>query len=393
MTAKRVYFFSGAQYVRFDSGINNVLPNYPLDIARWWGGLPAGISAAFYRGRGRAYFFAGNQYYRYTVVRNAVDPNYPKPIAGNWPGMSDIGFDSDIGAAVNWGNGKVYFFKGDQYARYDLPSDKVDPGYPKPITGNWPGVAGTGFEAGLDAAITYGNGKVYFFRGDKYLRLDLVSKAVDAGYPKAIAGNWPGVYASGIDAALEWPYAELAPGGFRVPTGNSGCTVVATTAGRRKAGEQFRMELDYQEPAHPVTCAVGEYRQFVRGTFVANGVALTHGLPNPTGGGPVTMLPTPAPGAASDNFLEDGLVTPPAGANVFYGHRIDTAGNSDTTDQFLPDRLEGCQYRGNDFPGIESAIGTTYNIALDFRGSAVDTATSGEVLQTNDWSVNCSGTL
>ena len=393
MTAKRVYFFSGTQYVRFDSAINNVPSGYPRDIVAMWGGLPGGISAAFYRGKGRAYFFAGNQYYRYTVVRNAVDAGYPKPIAGNWPGMSDIGFDSGLDAAVNWGNGKVYFFKGNQYCRYDLPSDKVDSGYPKPIAGNWPGVSGTGFENGLDAAINYGNNKVYFFRGDKYLRLDLVNKSVDAGYPKAIAGNWPGIYASGIDAALEWPYAELAAGGFNVPTGNSGCKVVAAGAGRRKAGEEFRMELDFQEPAHPVTCAVGEYRQFVRGAFVVNGTTLSHGLPSSTGGPPVTMLPTPAPGAASDNFQEDGLVTPPATANVFYGHRVDTAGNSDTTDQFLPDRMEGCQYRGNDFPGVASSIGATFNVALDFRGDAVDRATGDEVLQTNNWSVNCTGTL
>ena len=31
----------------------------------------------------------------------------------------------------------LYFFKSDQYIRYDIATDKVDAGYPKPIIGNW----------------------------------------------------------------------------------------------------------------------------------------------------------------------------------------------------------------------------------------------------------------
>ena len=393
MTAKRVYFFSGAEYVRFDSSINNVPVVYPLDIIRWWGGLPANINAAFYRGKGRAYFFSGNQYYRYTVLRNAVDAGYPKPIAGNWPGMSDIGFDSGLDAAVNWGNGKVYFFKVNQYCRYDLPSDKVDTGYPKPIAGNWPGISGTIFTSGIDAAINYGNNKVYFFKDDCYGRLDLTSKALDAGYPKLIAGNWPGVYTTGIDAALEWPYAELAPGGFNVPTARSGCQLVAAGGGNNQGGEQFLMNLDYHEPAHPVTCAVGEYRQYVRGTFITNGILRTHQLTTGPGGAAVNMLPAPAAGAAVDNFLEDGVPSVRMGGtgDFSYGHRLESRGVA--TDVFQPDRLEGCQYRGFDFPSVTGPPGITYNISLDFRGDAIDVATSGEVLQTNNWSVNCPGTL
>ena len=45
-----------------------------------------------------------------------------------------------LDAAINWGNGKAYFFKGDQYIRYDIKADKADPGYPARITDNWPGL-------------------------------------------------------------------------------------------------------------------------------------------------------------------------------------------------------------------------------------------------------------
>ena len=41
----------------------------------------------------------------------------------------------------------AYFFKGNQYLRYDIAADKVDAGYPKPIAGNWPGF----WPGGLDA--------------------------------------------------------------------------------------------------------------------------------------------------------------------------------------------------------------------------------------------------
>jgi hypothetical protein len=105
------------------------------------------------------------------------------------------------------------------------------------------------------------------------------------------------------------------------------------------------------------------------------------------------MLPTPAVGAAANNFLEDGLVAPPATQNVFYGHRIDTAGNTDPTDVYPGDRMESCQYRGNDFPGVAAAPGAAVVVALDFQGDAVDSATSGQVLQTTQWTVNCAGTV
>jgi hypothetical protein len=34
------------------------------------------------------------------------------------------------------GNGKAYFFKGNEYVRFDITTDKADPGYPKPIDSN-----------------------------------------------------------------------------------------------------------------------------------------------------------------------------------------------------------------------------------------------------------------
>lgn len=75
---------------------------------------------------------------RYDPATQRVDPGYPKPIAGNWPGL----WGGRIDAGVVWPNGKAYFFRDREYMRYDIAADKVDAGYPLPIGSNWPGLPG-----------------------------------------------------------------------------------------------------------------------------------------------------------------------------------------------------------------------------------------------------------
>jgi hypothetical protein len=82
--------------------------------------------------------------------------------------------------------------------RYDLATDKVDPGYPRAIQGSWNFPAP--FTSGIDAAAVWNNGKAYFFKGKQYIRYDVATEVTDAGYPKPIAGNWPGVFTDGVDA-------------------------------------------------------------------------------------------------------------------------------------------------------------------------------------------------
>ena len=111
--------------------------------------------------------------------------------------FSGLIYPGPVAPSCIWPNGKAYFFKGKQYLRYDVVADHVDPGYPRPIAGNWPGM----WPEKIDAAICWpGNGKAYFFKGDQYLRYDIAADKVDAGYPKPIAGNWPGFWPGGLDA-------------------------------------------------------------------------------------------------------------------------------------------------------------------------------------------------
>jgi len=222
---RKAYLFRDTRYLQYDITRDRVDPGYPRTIAGNWPGFvetgfDVGVDTAINWGNGKIYFFLGAEYIRYDVAADRVDPGYPLPIAGNWPGIREA-FSSWIGlrvfAAINWGNGKAYFFNGSRYVRYDIAADRVDPGYPLPIAGYWPGLAEAGFAGGFDAAINWGNGKVYFFKGRNYVRYDIAADRVDPGYPLRIAGNWPGVAEAGFDsgtgptagigiyAAITWP--------------------------------------------------------------------------------------------------------------------------------------------------------------------------------------------
>jgi hypothetical protein len=151
---------------------------------------------------GKAYLLSGDEYVRYDIAENKVDPGYPRAIAGNWPGLW-----SPAGAGVVWPNGKAYFFRGDQYVRYDIGDEKVDDGYPAPIAGNWRGLT----MKRVDAAIVWPNNKAYLFGlaghgfgQDVYVRYDVATDRQDDGYPAPVEPNWPGLVPP-INAAVLWP--------------------------------------------------------------------------------------------------------------------------------------------------------------------------------------------
>jgi hypothetical protein len=150
---------------------------------------------------GKAYFFKGSQYIRFDIANAQADDGYPLPIAGNWPGLEP--FSDGIDAAVVWNNGKAYFFKGSQYIRYDIATDRADQA-PLPILGNWR--AAESYQEGIDAAVVWPNGKAYFFAGDHYFRfaIDASGQETLEDGPLPIKGNWPGVWSDGIDAVVAW---------------------------------------------------------------------------------------------------------------------------------------------------------------------------------------------
>lgn len=190
----RAYFFLESQYILYDLEARSIADGYPKPIASycpgvWEDGTDAaarwradGIDAAITWHNGKIYFFKGSEYAKFAVAKDGVTLDGKRSIQGYWHGLWTSGVD----AAVTWYDGKVYFFKGSEYASYDMVNDEVDPGHPKPIASKWHGL----WESGIDGAMMWYNGKAYFFKGSEYVRYDIAADRVDDGYPTAISAFW-----------------------------------------------------------------------------------------------------------------------------------------------------------------------------------------------------------
>ena len=68
---------------------------------------------------------------------------------------------------------KVFFFKNENIFYMIEAIIKQTPGFPWPIVGDavmgggWGGFKAKGFTDNIDAAVNWGNGKAYFFRGNR----------------------------------------------------------------------------------------------------------------------------------------------------------------------------------------------------------------------------------
>ena len=97
-------------------------PGYPAPIgetARVPNCFPEGVEAD-----GTTAVLLGDQYLRYDIAADRVDPDT----------RCQLGKLARYGRTtlmrVVWPNGKAYFFRGSQYIRYDIATDKLTPDIP-----------------------------------------------------------------------------------------------------------------------------------------------------------------------------------------------------------------------------------------------------------------------
>jgi len=162
---------------------------------------PSVVDDAFAWPNGKVYFFAGAKYFYYDMAADHVVQGYPFSIVDFWAGLDPFANGIDAGFAAD--STKAYFFRGDRYIRYDIAADQAVAGYPRAIAPNWKGL----WTCGIDAVVLWPNGKVYAFKGPQYIYYDLAADQVAGGYPRAIARNWHGLepFSGGIDAVFIAP--------------------------------------------------------------------------------------------------------------------------------------------------------------------------------------------
>lgn len=193
-----VLFFSDNRVIAYDNASNRITSQKTL--AQAFPGLTfTRIDAVLDYANGKLYFFSGGYYTRFDRATMRADAGYPRLTAQEWPNLRVGPFE----AAVSWPSGKSYFFTGTQYVRYDRVRDLTDEGYPKPINEQtWPGL---GFTS-VDAATVMPNGKMYVFKGNQYVRYDVATDRADPGYPKSL-DLWIGLR----EALIGTPQVMLPP--------------------------------------------------------------------------------------------------------------------------------------------------------------------------------------
>ena len=276
---------------------------------------------------------------------------------------------------------KVLFFKGNRYLRYRVSNDTVDPGYPKYISAGWSNMFAP-FTDGIDAAVNWGNGVAYFFKGPQYVRVTIASNAVDAGYPLDIAPNWPALpsaFTSGISDIVEWPYCEVVGFNKQIDPQIHEDVVSSTVFGQVNRVYQLVAVLaQFASAPPPALSAAGEYRQYVRGVQVVGGVQVSLAL---------GIKPRPADGDPNADFVEDASQARVRTRTRITGDRDELPGNLDQTDHYEPDRATGCIYQGHDYPFVTGAVPMAYTMDLDFKAVIIDTCNDNEEVATLRWSV------
>ncbi|MFI6956427.1 hemopexin repeat-containing protein [Nocardia sp. NPDC050408] len=141
------------------------------------------------------FLFKGDQALRYDTRADRITWG-PKKISHSWTGLGNTDFAAgvDAGTLKPGSSSEVFLFRGANYVRYYIPDEKIMSG-PRTISGGWPGLQGTGFAAGNFDAATARPGSssdVYLFKGDQYVRYNVSTEKIAAG-PRKISDGWPGL--------------------------------------------------------------------------------------------------------------------------------------------------------------------------------------------------------
>jgi len=162
----KVYFFTKDKYYRYDLS-NKKLENNGQNLSNWKG-LPKDFDASLYNPKnGKYYFFKDDTYYKYDFKRGV---EYTGKIGKHgWRGLP-----TNIDAAVvdPTDQGIIHFFKKDKTFIYRHSDGKVI--FTSSIAKRWPGVPNN-----INAALLHANGRIYFFKGNTYYKFNFQTHKVE----------------------------------------------------------------------------------------------------------------------------------------------------------------------------------------------------------------------
>ncbi|KAB7835343.1 hemopexin repeat-containing protein [Streptomyces mobaraensis] len=198
----KVYFIKGGNYARYELDPDPGTVEYVKSIATNWGGMAArgfasGLDAAINDDAGEyVSFYKGGNYVRYGTAQNDIvdlvgEPPYPWPITNGWASfLTGTGFEDYLDGGFGVGDGSAWFFRDNRCLRGSPPAGIIQG--PDTISSLAPSLASAGFGSDIDDGVRLPDGRTYLFKGDKYVRLDPLTLAVDAGYPVTISDGWMG---------------------------------------------------------------------------------------------------------------------------------------------------------------------------------------------------------
>ncbi|XP_045653473.1 stromelysin-1 [Ursus americanus] len=154
-----ILFFKDRHFWR--KSLRTLEPGFYL-ISSFWPSLPSGLDAAYEdTSKDIVFVFKGNQFW--AVKGTEAQAGYPKSI-------HTLGFPSTVrkidAAVFDKEKKKTYFFVGDKYWRFDERRRSMEPGFPREIAEDFPGV-----DPKVDAAFE-AFGFYYFFNGSSQLEFD-----------------------------------------------------------------------------------------------------------------------------------------------------------------------------------------------------------------------------
>ncbi|XP_054546494.1 matrix metalloproteinase-21 [Talpa occidentalis] len=172
------YFFRDSWYWLYENRNNRTRYGDPIHILTGWRGVPAHVDAFVHIWtwrRDERYFFKGNQYWRYDSDKDQAHTEdeqgkrYPRLISEGFPGVPSP-LDT---AFYDRRKQLIYFFKEAFVFAFDVNRNRVLDSYPKKMTEVFPGVEPQNHPfRSLDSAYySYAHKSLFFFKGNAYWRV------------------------------------------------------------------------------------------------------------------------------------------------------------------------------------------------------------------------------